>query len=61
MLNVFEVCHVVPPSIEYWYGAVAPDAFTLKLPSFPPKQLTFVTFPWLTTSTVGCVIVSLAL
>ena len=37
-LNVFEFCQVVPPSIEYWYGAVAPDTLRDIAPSLNPKQ-----------------------
>ena len=35
-LNVLEFCQVVPPSIEYWYGAVAPDTLRLIDPLLPP-------------------------
>ncbi len=35
---------VVPPLIEYWYGATPPAApFTLIAPVDAPLQLTFVT------------------
>ena len=37
-LNVLEVCQVFPPSIEYWYGAVAPDTLRLIDPLLPPWQ-----------------------
>ena len=59
-LNVLDVCQVIPPSIEYWYGAVAPDTLRDIAPSLNPKQegslnevVIFIC--------VGCVIVSLAL
>ena len=59
-LNVLDVCQVFPPSIEYWYGAVAPDTLRDIAPSLNPKQEgslnEVVIFIW-----VGCVIVSLAL
>ena len=37
-LNVLDVCQVFPPSIEYWYGAVAPDTLRDIAPSLNPKQ-----------------------
>ena len=37
-LNVLDVCQVIPPSIEYWYGAVAPDTLSDIAPSLNPKQ-----------------------
>ena len=37
-LNVLDVCQVIPPSIEYWYGAVAPDTLRLIDPLLPPWQ-----------------------
>ena len=59
-LNVLDVCQVIPPSIEYWYGAVAPDTLRDIAPSLNPKQegslnevVIFIC--------VGCVIVSLVL
>jgi len=33
---------VLPPSIEYMYGGFPPDATIVKVPSFPPLQLTSV-------------------
>ena len=41
-MNVFEVCQVEPPSIEYCKGAVPPDAEMVIVPFVNPQFVGFV-------------------